>query len=438
MAVQNHPAMYSGGAVVLDTSPLVNLYARVLAQKQAKIDALDEYDRNRVNNINTAGLRDQDREEFNSKVDNLRSYYIENKNKIRKGNTPEALQYERLIRESHAYINDSKERTAKQDAAVKLIKESYQKDGVIPSGDDEQDNPFKDLDLNDRPLNDPNGKSFDLPKWLSISQKPHDVQSNNRKYDKFKRTPGQVKYEPIPGQPLKMMEVIEEKFDLPTKGAIAEMAATDYHNKGGYKREVEREYSNPVTRAKLAEVFKKEFGIAPAQMEDYAAAYQLSIMQPSVVKSKPVDNKDAIMTRRQKYAIQIQNMITNRAYGLKHLSREFQVKDQIAQDEMVEGVVDGYVASGVVDPDIIRDYEKKDDKGAVPISKVVISPDGEIFDFIVEDKNGKVSDHYSTKGIPRKIISAKTRKLLETPTTSTKKPATKPVTNKKATKGKPY
>ena len=66
MAIQNDPRLYSGGNVEFDSTPTVNLYGNLLAKRQAKMDALDQYDRARINNINPQGLRDVDRQGFDN------------------------------------------------------------------------------------------------------------------------------------------------------------------------------------------------------------------------------------------------------------------------------------------------------------------------------------------------------------------------------------
>ena len=61
MAIVNDPRLYSGGSAEFDSTPTVNLYANLLAKKQAKMDALDEYDKKRLDTINPNGVRDVDR-----------------------------------------------------------------------------------------------------------------------------------------------------------------------------------------------------------------------------------------------------------------------------------------------------------------------------------------------------------------------------------------
>jgi len=77
--VRNDPRMYSDGSVVFDTQPIVNLYGQLMAKKQAKEEALDQYDKQRINNINSAGLRDVDRQGLDQRVAQIQTFYQQNK-----------------------------------------------------------------------------------------------------------------------------------------------------------------------------------------------------------------------------------------------------------------------------------------------------------------------------------------------------------------------
>ena len=73
MALHNNPEMYSGGAVVFDNRQPINLYAQLLQRKQAREEALDAYEMNRVNRMNEAGGRDIDRPGLDEKVIDMKT-----------------------------------------------------------------------------------------------------------------------------------------------------------------------------------------------------------------------------------------------------------------------------------------------------------------------------------------------------------------------------
>lgn len=68
MALQNDPMIYRAGAERFNTQPVVNIYAQTLARKQAREEALDNYEMNRMNRMNEQGVRDIDRPGLDQKV----------------------------------------------------------------------------------------------------------------------------------------------------------------------------------------------------------------------------------------------------------------------------------------------------------------------------------------------------------------------------------
>lgn len=82
--------LYSGGAVVFNNQPSVNLYAQLMARKQARQESLDQYYQNLHKNINAAGMRTQDISGgFSEKVAGWEKHFMENRQKILNPRTPQ-------------------------------------------------------------------------------------------------------------------------------------------------------------------------------------------------------------------------------------------------------------------------------------------------------------------------------------------------------------
>jgi len=290
MAVHNPSTLYTGGAVVFNSQPEVNMYANLLAKRQAKMDALDQYDMKRMNSINDAGLRDKDRQPFDQKLQDLRGYYNTNKDLIRKGNTPEAYEYEKKIREVGSFVNASKERTAKQESAMKYYQERLKQDGVVP------DDFIAELDMNDKGLAEEGSQTFNLNKWLS-APKPFNQKTFLSSFADIKRTPQAPRYEKVAGNPLKEAEIIDETFDESGKQVIHARAADKYENSYSFRSQVQNEVKDPIRRKQLSELFKNEFGVDPAMPEDYATAYTMEMLQPKISKVKAEYDRGAIMDK---------------------------------------------------------------------------------------------------------------------------------------------
>lgn len=349
MAINTNPKMYSGGAVVFNTQPNVNVYAQLLAKRQAKIDALDEYDKQRINHINPTGVRDNDREGFDQRVAQIQQFYQGNKDKIRKGGTPESYAYEKMFRDVGSYVNQSKERTAKQDAAMKLYQDRLKQDGRVP------DDFISELHENDSPIDaitgiDPvTGKprktqSLDLTKWLS-QPKPFNQQTYLKSFSDIKRTAGTPTYLPVQGNPLKLTETIDETFDNGAKAVIAARAADKYQNSFSFAEQVKAEVADPIVRKKLADTFKQEFGTDPIQPEDYATAFTMELLQPKISKSKAVDNKEAIMKQQQTNALERQRIGHQNSLENIRIAAGLRGNDPETINRNVDGIIATHIAN---------------------------------------------------------------------------------------------
>jgi len=83
MALQNDPRLFTGGGERVDTRPHVQLYAQLKQREQARNDAFDEYVRNLNKNINSAGLRNQERPVFEDKLRQWQEFGMQNKEFLR-------------------------------------------------------------------------------------------------------------------------------------------------------------------------------------------------------------------------------------------------------------------------------------------------------------------------------------------------------------------
>lgn len=303
MALQIPQGLYSQFTEVLDSSPTANMIRQNQLRKQAKEEALDEYDRKRLLDINDKGVRNIDREQFDGTLADIQYYYNQNKDAIRKGNTPQAYEFEQKFRNINNLVNQSKEATAKEDAAMKLYHDIFKVGGIVPEDDENGLNFIKDLESHKKTIGDPERRDFNLEKYMSYVSKPFNQQSFLKKYSDIKRVAGDPRYEDIKDQPLRKTEIIEESFDDAGKNIIRTKSASDYHNDFSFNKEVKTLMKDPTKVLQLSEVFKNAYGGMPETEEDYAAAYTISMLQPTTRKTKVVDDKGAIMDKRQKQKI---------------------------------------------------------------------------------------------------------------------------------------
>jgi len=300
MAVQLPSGLYSGFTEVLDSRPTMNIVNQNRLRKQAKEDALDEYDRKRLLNINSQGVRNIDRENFDKILSEIQLYNNQNKDKILKGNTPEAYEYEQKFRNFNSFVNQSKEATAKEDAVMKMYHEIFKAGGVIPEDDENDLNFMRDLYLHNRPIGDPERKDFDMAKYMSMTAKPFNQQYFLKGYGDIKRVAGSPRYENVEGNPLKQTEIIEEVFDEKGKEVIRNKSASDYHNNYSFNKQVKEALKTPTRVLQLSKTFEDAYGVPPETDEDYATAYTMELLQPKIAKTKVVDNTKGIIDYRFK------------------------------------------------------------------------------------------------------------------------------------------
>ena len=115
--------LYTGDAVVVNALPYAQIAQRHEAQRQAKQDALDKYYENMPQTINDKGVRDADVPTLNKMKDDMQRYWIQNRERIRKGNTPEAYNYGKILRDAQSVIQEPKNRAATDVALSQMRKD---------------------------------------------------------------------------------------------------------------------------------------------------------------------------------------------------------------------------------------------------------------------------------------------------------------------------
>lgn len=345
MAVQLPSGLYSGFTEVLDSRPTMNIVNQNRLRKQAKEDALDEYDRKRLLNINSQGVRNIDRENFDKILSEIQLYNNQNKDKILKGNTPEAYEYEQKFRNFNSFVNQSKEATAKEDAVMKMYHEIFKAGGVIPEDDENDLNFMRDLYLHNRPIGDPERKDFDMAKYMSMTAKPFNQQYFLKGYGDIKRVAGSPRYENVEGNPLKQTEIIEEVFDEKGKEVIRNKSASDYHNNYSFNKQVKEALKTPTRVLQLSKTFEDAYGVPPETDEDYATAYTMELLQPKIAKTKVVDNKEEVMKRNQAFQKEMTQIRHQNSLQRLYVNASVQDRKPENVQRNIDGIITDHISS---------------------------------------------------------------------------------------------
>ena len=79
------PNIYTLGQVQVNSQPLVNLQAQLLAKQQAKDEALDKYFQGQMKDLSRKGIADNDMNGFNNRLKAVKDYWYSNKDNISRG-----------------------------------------------------------------------------------------------------------------------------------------------------------------------------------------------------------------------------------------------------------------------------------------------------------------------------------------------------------------
>lgn len=282
MAIQNHPSLYSGGSVVFNQQPHVQLYATLKAREQAREEAFDEYTRNLRKGINTAGMRNQDRPAFDKKYQDWQKFYLDNRDKIRGRKEGADIKFQQGWQELMDLAEESKATEAGKKPLVEILTDPNKRDrlseDILPM-----------IQSHDAPLyitkpdgtveRNPNWKAFDVSK-LNFDPKPFES-------DKFFKGLEDVKRMDLPPviekDPITMTQKVTTTsvFDQEAKEVIATRAVTELANNRSFRDTIKK-----LKPEDYNAVFRANYGRDIEDDGDLAAAYTLKGMQQKIVSSK--------------------------------------------------------------------------------------------------------------------------------------------------------
>jgi len=294
--IHNPSNLYSGGQGVFNSTPFTRFALQQEAQKAARDEALDKYYNDLPKSINSAGMRVKDIGGFMNKINGVRGYYQKNREAIknpRLDNGQAQATYQSMNTDASMDVEKSKDRAAREKAALDFHQNKLKADERVP------EDFWNDLNDNSASIyENPDYKGFDVQKWAQQPPAFH----QDKFIQKFKDVTPQVatvKYEAIPDNPLKQMEVTVKQFTPEQKQAIAARATDEYQNSYSFSDSVLKDLANPAKKQELEQVYAEQFGAAPKTKNEYAAAKAIQLLQNDLISKKPVDNLEEIDRRKQ-------------------------------------------------------------------------------------------------------------------------------------------
>ena len=103
------PNIYTFGQVQLDTQPLAQLQGKLLAQQEAKQEALNKYFNKQMGDLSREGIAENDVADWNASLDELKNFWKSNSNQIKKGGEAK-LDFDKRLQEIKDLTYQSKEK----------------------------------------------------------------------------------------------------------------------------------------------------------------------------------------------------------------------------------------------------------------------------------------------------------------------------------------
>jgi len=294
MALQNDPRLYSGGSQVVDMRPHTMLYAQLKAREQAKNEAFDDYIRNLNKNVNSAGMRNQEREVFEDKLRQWQDYGLKNRESLRnprKDNGAASMQFQAGYQDLQNLIAESKTREEGKKPIIPLM--------LDPDKRDRMDDGFmEEISYHDAPLyvrgedgqwtRNPQSRTLDLGR-LSFEPKPFDQGKFSQSLDDIKASQSSQVVNKLPN--LKEEIVTTSIFSPEDKEVVAYRAIGQYGQDKSFKKFIKD--LAPEERQALAQLYEAEFKQPATDDAHLAAAYGLKIKQEGSTTKKVNDDNYA-------------------------------------------------------------------------------------------------------------------------------------------------
>lgn len=330
----NNSGLYNGAAVVLDARPYENFAINVMARKQAKEEALDNYYRDLNKTINPAGVRTQDMQGFMQKTDELQRFWQQNKDAIKNPRLDQGkaqTEYQSRFQDALGYVNESKQEELKVKPLIDIMADPDKRSRI----------PNMVLDkfgLHLLPLTDPNRQSFDFSK-IDFEPKPLDQSKYFSSFSDIKRSDLAPD---ILTDPKTLTRTVSTKsaYDDGAKQAIAVRAAGIYNSDPSFHEFIQKLGGNEDQYNEYNKLFRQEFGRDIKGNEELAAAYTLKGLQPSIERQDVQTDRVAEMDKRYAQEKQLAAIRQANAKELINLRHNLSDGDDEVQDVWIDSYLD--------------------------------------------------------------------------------------------------
>jgi hypothetical protein len=280
--------LYSEGAVVFDTQPFANLYNQFIARKQAKDEALDNYFRDFGKNITPAGMRNQDIPVLTSKNNEWRQFYQQNKNAIMNPRLDGGKAYSEYM----SRYQDQLQTIQQSKNAADITKEIGRVRADTKNAELISEDTFNLMALHDKPLNDPEHKTFDLNS-LTFKPPAFDAKMREGVYKALTSgmTPSKIAGTPQSIGNFQLKIPYTQEFSEQDLQAIGNRAKAFADSDRSIKNYAEKELlpsviNDPIKFEELNKVYKQVYGKDAVSGQDLFAAQSILDLNRKSVEEK--------------------------------------------------------------------------------------------------------------------------------------------------------
>lgn len=355
--IVNPPDLYGGAAFKVDLTPLVNLTLRREKEEKAWADATNKYYDNLMNKATDTGMRDQDKPLFEKAIQNFKNYYIQNSDKIIKGDMAARAKADELARvplqvansSRSAFNNDLKLANVNKDRWTESTKKQLTK----------STSPTHIVDVTGAVVPNPEYSYFN---FATIENDPEAVDLQSY-YAGIGKTLNVVKSERLleekpTSSKFKKIQVVKEEISADDAKRIGDYAAGDWDSeanndkyefnfrkylkaKGGTFADFKNQYAQEF--ADLNEAFKYAYGKDIGSDKDLFSAYAIKTNMGGATKEKQITDDKALIDYRAEKAKELTRLSaslrkTAPAQTISNLTTAF--------EDIQDGTFGGYTKRG--------------------------------------------------------------------------------------------
>lgn len=467
MALNNPSSLFTAGAVKLDSTPSVNLYAQLLQRKQAKQDALDQYYQKALTDVTPTGMRNKDvLGGWAEKLKNWQAYAMNPENKKhllnpRQDNYKTVTEFNRMYSDLMADTERSK-----QELADEKMLNAQKISGKWNIKDKDMDIVHrKGLSIYDKARLDANGSepdlsaiSFNVPEFTPLQQTQLQKAASQglkmgKKYDESKTRVDDAGLKFIPyteGYSPEQVKVYADNY-----GNMATQGALDHYEDLMH----DPTFFNVANKAYQSVYGETTPDGKPNLVDTPKKAAQADAVIKAQAETKSGEEKTADPSRRENFAKLMANDRFEKSKVLIALNNQYRdlrdekkkaaiigdvdafLDDQVANADTNETVFGGKEKILKVSPVVLESFRKKDEDGVHYISPTGVK--------LLENGNYLLTGDGFYNEIPRaeykagivnKVLNT-TTKISQVDQTPKQPQANKPVTSTNSSykiKGKTY